>query len=290
MRRFWPLLLLLLAVVLWRSAVFVDETEFVIITQFYRPVRTHTEPGFHLKWPYQSATCFDRRIQIYDPRPSEFLAKEKKNVDLDVFVCWRVAEAQQFLEKVGTFAGAEARIHDLVWSELASEVGSNLRESLISTDPTVHKLDELVSSVTGRCAGRAAEEYGINILDVRIKRISLPAQARESVFDQMRTERARIARQYRAEGEAEAIKIRADANKVRKAILAKAYRTAENTRADGEAKAIGIYAQAHKTDPDFYELRRTLEAYRKILDEKTTLLLSADSALLKYLTAPPKKD
>jgi membrane protease subunit HflC len=290
MKRFWPLLILLLAVVIWRSAVFVDETEFVIITQFYRPVCTHTEPGCHLKWPYQSATRIDRRIQIYDPRPSEFLAKEKKNVDLDVFVCWRVAEAQQFLEKVGTFAGAEARIHDLVWSELASEVGSNPRESLISTDPAIHKLDELVSSVTNRCAGRAAEEYGISILDVRIKRISLPAQARESVFDQMRTERARIARQYRAEGEAEAVKIRSDANKVRKDILSKAYRTAENIRADAEAKAIAIYAEAHKADPEFYELRRTLEVYRKILDEKTTLLLSADSALLKYLTAPPKKD
>jgi len=144
--------------------------------------------------------------------------------------------------------------------------------------------------VTQRCAARAAEEYGITILDVRLKRISLPSQVRESVFKRMRDERGRIASQYRAEGDEEAMKLRADADKSRTAILAKAYRTAENTRGGAEAKATTIYATAHKADPEFYELRRTLETYRKILDEKTTLLLSADSGLLKYLTARPKKD
>jgi len=291
MKRLWPpLAVAVLAIVLWRCTVFVDETEFVIVTQFYRPVRTHTEAGLHFKWPYQSVIRIDRRIQIYDPRPSEFLAKEKKNVDLDVFVCWRVAEAQRFLEKVGAFAGAEARMHDMVWSELAAEVGNHPREALVSTDPATHRLDDMVRDVTQRCAARAAEEYGITILDVRLKRISLPSQVRESVFKRMRDERGRIASQYRAEGDEEAMKLRADADKARTAILAKAYRTAENTRGAAEAKATTIYATAHKADPEFYELRRTLETYRKILDEKTTLLLSADSGLLKYLTARPKKD
>jgi len=291
MKRFWrPLIAVLLAIVLWRSAVFVDETEFVIVTQFYRPVRTLAQAGLHFKWPYQSVLRIDRRVQIYDPRPSEFLAKEKKNVDLDVFVCWRVEQPEFFLETVGTFPGAEARLHDLVWSALADAVGSHPREALVSTDRDVHKLDELVHDVGSRCFERAIEDYGIRVVDVRIKRIGLPSQVRESVFKRMRDERARIASQYRAEGDEQAMQIRADADKARTAILAKAYRTAENTRGAAEAEAIAIYAAAHKADPEFYELRRTLAAYRKILDEKTTLLLSADSDLLRFLTSKPKKD
>ncbi len=285
MRSKWALVLAALAaIVAYRSLVFVDETEFVIVTQFERPVRTLREAGLHFKWPYQSAIRIDRRIQVYDPRASEFLAKEKKNVNLDVFVCWRVDDPRRFLESVGDFAGAEARLHDNVLSQLAGEIGRNPREALVSTDPEIHKLDELVAKVTKSCAEQAKNDYGIEILDVKIKRISLPKQARESVFKRMREERARIASQYRAEGEEEAMKIRAVADRERTTTLADAYKTAEETRGVAEATAIGIYAKAHKSDPDFYELRRTLEAYKKFLDEKTTIVLSADSELLKYLT------
>ena len=272
------------AIVSYRTVLFVDETEFVIVTQFGRPVRTLRQAGLHLKWPYQSAIRVDRRLQIYDPRASEFLGQKKKNVTLDVFVCWRVDDPQRFLETAGDVAGAQERLHDDVFSELAGVVGRNPREALVSTEPQVHKLDALVASVTDSCARQALAEYGIRILDVRLKRISLPKQARESVFRRMRDERARIASQYRAEGDEEAMKIRAQANKERTKTLAEAYKTAETTRGDAEAKAIAIYTKAHGKDPQFYELRRTLEAYRKILDDKTTLLLSADSDLLKYLT------
>lgn len=291
MRAMWLLVIVAVVVVAfaaYRTVVFADEAEFVIITEFGRPVRTLGEAGLHFKWPYQSAIRIDRRIQVYDPRASEFLAKEKKNVNLDVFVCWRVAQPQRFLESVGDFTGAETRLHDDVLSELAGEVGRNPREALVSTDPEAHRLDAMMAAVRRQCAEQARKDYGIEILDVQLKRISLPKQARESVFRRMRDERSRIASQYRAEGEEEAMKIRATADKERTKTLAEAYKTAEDTRGKAEAEAIGVYAKAHKKDPEFYELRRTLEAYRKILDDKTTLLLSSESDLLKYLTGGVK--
>ena len=284
---FLVIVVLLVAVAAYRCIVFVDETETVIVTQFGDPVRTLNdttrEAGLHLKPPYQSALRVDRRLQIYDPRPSEFLAKEKKNVDLDVFVCWRVDHPRLFLETAGDFPGAEQLLHDVVWAELAAEVGRNELEALVSDDPQVQRLDQLISGVTEACRQTARSAYGIEIVDVRLKRIGLPSQVRESVFNRMRTERQRIAGQYRAEGEEKALQIRAEADKERTVILAKAYADAERTRGEAEAEATRIYTKAHRVDPQFYELLRTLEAYEKFLDDKTTVLLSADSDLLKYL-------
>ncbi len=296
MRKWLILIIALAALAAYRSVVFVDETETVIVTQFGDPIDTLNDAGLHFKAPYQSAIRIDRRLQIYDPKPSEFLAKEKKNIDLDVFVCWRVNSPQQFLETVTDFEGAQARIHDLVFSELAAEVGTNELEALVSTDPSLHRLGRLVGDVADRCDRTARDDYGIQIVDVRLKRISLPADVRQSVFWRMRTERERIARQYRAEGEAEAVKIRAEADYLKKVTLAKAEAEASRTRGKAEAEATRIYAEAHQEDREFYELIRSLEAYKKILDEKTTLLLSADSDLLKYLTRgsmlekPPKEE
>lgn len=283
MKRKWLVLVVALAALAaWRTLLFVDEAEFVIVTQFGRPVETLREAGLHLKLPYQSAIRIDKRLQIYDPRPSEFLTSEKKNVDLDVFVCWRVEEPLAFLENVTNAAGAEARLHDIIWSELAAEVGRRTLDAIVSVEPDAHSLDELVDAVTD-ASPSASGSYGIRVVDVSLKRIALPQQVRDSVFQRMRAERTRIAHRYRAEGEEEALKIRAEADKQRTVLLAQAYAEAETTRGAAEAEAIKTYAAAHQKDPAFYELLRTLEAYRKILDSKTTILLSTDSDLLKYL-------
>jgi membrane protease subunit HflC len=150
MKRRWIILILaaLVIVAAVRSLIFVDETEAVIVTQFGRPVRTLERAGLYLKPPYQSVIRIDRRLQIYNPRPSEFLTSEKKNVDLDAFVCWKVGEPRRFLEAVNEFAGAEARIHDIVWSELAAEIGRSPLEALISVDPKVQRLAEIMAGVT----------------------------------------------------------------------------------------------------------------------------------------------
>ncbi len=277
----------LAAAVAWRSLLLVDETETVIVTQFGDPVREIEAAGPYFKAPYQSTIRIDRRMQIYDPPPSEYLAKEKKNVNLDVFVCWRVETPRRFIETVGNPAGAEMRIHDVVFSELKAEIGKTELEALIAVDSTTHRLDEIMRGVTGRCSRTAKSAYGIKVVDVRLKRINLPTQIRESVFARMRAERARIAQQYRAEGEKEAMLIRNAADTIRATTLADADAEAQRTRGLAEAEATGIYTAAHRQDPEFYELVRSLDAYKKIFDEKTTVLLSADSDLLKYFSRVP---
>jgi membrane protease subunit HflC len=288
MKRTWIFLAIAVAaVLLYRSVLFVDQTQMVIVTQFGRPVATHREAGLKFKWPYQSAIRVDRRLQVYDPRPSEFLAAEKKNIDLDVFVCWRVEEPLKFLETVSDIPGAEARLHDIVWSELGAQLGQIPLEAIVTVGEETHQLGKLIDSVGAACAERVQRSYGIEIVDVRLKRISYPSEVRESVFQRMRAERARMASRYRAEGEEEALKIRAEADKQRTVTLAQAKAESERTKGDAEAEATMVYAKAHGQDPHFYEVRRKLEAYRKFLDEKTTILLSADSDLLKYLTQGP---
>ena len=307
------MLLVIIAIAGYRCLLFVDETEMVIVTQFGRPVNAYRlvgldfsrerpwvlgtweeyaprDSGLHFKMPWQSAIRIDRRLQIYDPRPSEFLAAEKKNVDLDVYVCWRVEDPHRFLETVNDQLGAEARLHDIVWSQLAATVGRHPIEALVSNDADKHQLDTIQQTVTQACAEQAAKAYGIAIVDVRLKRIGVPAQVRESVFQRMRAERARIARQYRAEGDKEAQKIRAAADKEKTIKLAQADADAQKIRGKAEAEATRTYADAHGTDPEFYELMRTLEAYRKFLDDQTTVLLSGDSDLLKFLTRPTTKE
>ena len=281
------MLVVLAAFALARCVVFADEAEWVMITQFGRPVRTLAEAGLHFKAPYQSAVRIDRRLQIFHPRPSEVLSKEKRHLDLDVYVCWRVHEPRRFLETVTDRVGAEMRLQDMVRSELAAEVGRHPLEAFVSTNPAAHKVDEIMARLTSRCAEQARPACGIEVADVRLKRIGLPAGARDGALERMRAERGRIARQYRAEGEEEALKIRAAAEKERTALLAKAHADAERLRGQAEAEATRVYSEAHRQDPAFYELTRTLEAYRKFLDDKTTILLSSDSDLFRHLLHPP---
>lgn len=275
--------LLVLAVVASGSVVFVDESELAVLTQFGRPVREIREPGPCWKPFWQSTTRIDRRLRTYDPPPSEFLTRDKKNIDLDVFVLWRVDEPTRYLETAGHVLRAEARLHDLVWSRLAAVVGRSDLDSLVSMDPEASRLDDRVAEVAETLRPLVREDLGVRLVDVEIERVALPEQVRESVFRRMRAERARIARQYRAEGEEEALKIRAGADKERTIALARAESEAEVLRGEAEAEATRIYARAHGQDPEFYRLLRTLEAYRRILGERTTLLLSADSPLLEHL-------
>jgi membrane protease subunit HflC len=143
------------------------------------------------------------------------------------------------------------------------------------------KVGEIMDGVAANCKSTASASFGIEVADVRMKRLAFPEQNKQSVFDRMRAERERTAKKYRSEGEEEAIKIRAEADKERQEILAEAYREAEKIRGEGDAEAMRIYGSAYSADPSFYEFSRTLEAYRKFLDDKTTIVLSSDSDLLE---------
>ena len=269
---------------LYRTAFTIDETQFAIVTQFGKPVRTITTAGLKLKWPWQSLLSFEKRLMVYNPRPSEFLTRDKKNIVVDSYVAWRVADPNRFLQTVNDLTGAEMRLHDTVWAAAAAALGNTDMSALVSVRPEDVKVQDVMRQVTELSRARAMEQYGIEIVDVRMKRLNLPAQNRESVFARMRAERERIAKQYRAEGEAEALKIRAEADKEKARIISEAYREAEKIRGDGDAQSTRIYAEAYSRDPKFYKLVRTLEAYKKVIDPNTTAILSSDSELLKLLT------
>jgi membrane protease subunit HflC len=265
----------------WLSLFSVRETESVLVTQFGKPLYTVTGAGLHLKWFFQSANYFDRRLRIYNPRPSEFLTRDKKNLVIETYVAWRIQDPKRFVETVGDPAAAEMRLHDIVWSGLSAALGTEDLEAIVSTNVEVVRAKDMLDRLSGATDRAALRQYGIEVLDVRIKRLNLPEQNKQSVYARMRAERERIARQYRAEGEEQALGIRADADRQKEELLSLAYKQAEKTKGEGDAESTRVYGEAYSRNPKFYKLLRTLESYKKILDDKTTAILSSDSELLK---------
>jgi membrane protease subunit HflC len=264
----------------------VDETEYVVVTQFGNPVRSHKEPGLKLKWPEPIETLhrYDNRLLIYETSEVEFLPQDKKNIILDSYVVWRIDDPVKFLKTVKDEVSAEDKLHDVVHSELGIAVGSHDLSSLVSTDPNLMQLDALIHRVTQQTDSKV-KEYGMKAEDVRIKVLNLPYQNREKVFRRMRAERERIARTYRSEGNAKAEEIRAKADEEKEKIISAAYEQAERIKGEGDAEAIRIYADAYSKDPDFYQLVRSLEAYEKLIDKDTTIIMPADAELLRFINS-----
>jgi modulator of FtsH protease HflC len=261
----------------------VRETEFALVTQFGRPVRTVANAGLHAKWPFQSILWFDKRLRIYNPRPSEFLTRDKKNLVIENYVAWRIDDPNRFVQSVGDTPAAEMRLHDIIWSGLSAALGTQDLDSLVSAAGKAQAAP-MLDLLTANADRAALSQYGIRIVDVRIKRLNLPEQNKQSVFARMRAERERIALQYRAEGEQQALTIRANADREKEEIVSAAYKDAEKIRGEGDAEATRIYGQAYSKNPQFYKLLRTLDSYKKVLDDKTTIILNSDSELLKVLT------
>lgn len=281
-RVFWVLAAVVAAV--WACAFKVRENESVLVTLFGKPVRTLETPGLARKWPWEGVFRFDKRVRLFDPTPSEFLTQDKKNIVVQSFIAWRILEPEKFLLAVRDSLGAEMQLRDVLWSELSSTLGVTPLAALLSVRPEEMKLESLCAEISGKCRSTALDRFGIEVVDVRIKRLGFPAQNRDAVFERMRAERQREAKQFRAEGQEEAMKIRADADKQKAAILAEANRKAEELKGEGDAKAIEIYNSAIALDPEFYKFLRTLDAYRGTLRENTTLVLGSDSDFLRLLT------
>ncbi len=290
-------------IALARSVVIVDQTESVIITEFGRPVRLLERPGLHFKWPYQSARSFDRRLQLDAPPAREMLTKDKKNLEVAWYVSWRIAEVDRFLRTVRTLADASARLEDMAASVLAAELGGHELGALVTVSDR-SALGAMMSSVKDRIGEQALREYGLEVVDVRLGRLNYPEEVRSAVFEQIRSERQRVAAATRAEGQSQARVIRSAAERERSALIAAAEADAARLIGEGEAQAARIANEAHAADPAFYQFQKTLETYRAALDARTTLVLSADSSFLRLLsqgvpdpaakgpagTRPPKPD
>ncbi len=264
----------------------VDETEYATVTTFGKPVDIIKEPGLYKKWPapVQSVISFDKRVQLFDPRPTENFTLDKKNLVVDSYACWRINEPDKFLEKVQTIQGAEDSLAVLMMSQLGAQLGRHELSAIVSVDEEEVKLDDIMRTVTEECRKIAMADYGIEVLDVRIKRVNLPEENKQSVYRRMRAEREQKAKQYRAEGEQQAMVVRAETDRKQREILSEAYKKAQKIKGEGEAQAYRLYAGAYKKDNEFFKFMRTLRAYEEILTEETTLVMSSESEFLKLIS------
>jgi membrane protease subunit HflC len=273
----------LAVIAIYRSVVIVDQTESVHVTEFGRPVRLIEQAGLHFKRPFQSARTFDRRLQLDTPPAREMLTRDKKNLEVAWYVSWRIADVDRFLRTVRTVPDAKARLEDMAASVLAAELGVHDLAGLVNVGDR-SLLDTMMSSLTRRVEDQAAREYGLEVVAVRLRRLNYPEEVRSAVFEQIRSERQRVAAATRAEGESQARMIKSAADRERAVVIAAAESEAARAIGMGEAQAAKIANEAQSADPAFYQFLKTLETYRAALDARTTLVLSADSSFLRLLT------
>jgi membrane protease subunit HflC len=277
-------IIVLIAAVLATSLFTVDETEQAIVTQLGKFIKEVKQPGLHFKIPLiQKEHKFEARVLEYDAAAAKIITDDKKHLVIDNYAQWKIIEPLKFYQTVGNEFGAQSRLDDIVFSEMREELARHTLTEIVSVNR-----EQIMDKVAVQCNQKAAD-YGIQVIDVRIKRADLPQEVTHSVFDRMKAERQRIAKKYRSEGEEEAVKVRAQTDKEKTILLADSYMQAEKTKGDGDAEAVRIYAQAYEKDPEFYSFVRTLEAYGNSLGEGTTIVLPGDSEFFKYLSPPAKE-
>ncbi|MBE0617722.1 MAG: protease modulator HflC [Proteobacteria bacterium] len=256
----------------------VDQTQTAIVLQLGKPVGGVRAAGIHMKVPIvQTVKTYDARYLSYDAAAREVITRDKKNLKVDNYALWRIADPLKFYQTVRDEIGAQARIDDISYSQVREQLGKYDLIDIVAT-----KRKAIMEDVTRRTA-EAAQEYGIEVVDVRIKRADLPPSNEKAVYARMQAERTRQAQLYRAEGEEAARELRSQADKERAVILAEAYREAEDLRGQGDAEATRIYAEAFGKDPEFYAFTRSLDVYSKAFKDKDVLVLSPEGDLFRYL-------
>lgn len=274
------LVLLVIAVIIGSMSIFtVDERERALNLQLGEVVRSDYEPGLHFKLPLvQEIIKFDKRIQNLDSDPELYLTLEKKNVKVDSFVKWRINDVVEFYTSTGGSPGrASNRLSAVIQKGLKDEFGKRTIQQVVSGERT-EIMDKLRST-----AKMQADELGVEIIDVRIKRIDLPEEVSTSVYARMAAEREEVAKKFRSEGEEQGKRIRAEADREREVILAEAERDAQKIKGEGDGRATEIYANAFGQDEEFYALYRSLGAYRNTFNNASdVLLVEPNSQFFKY--------
>ena len=280
--KFTPILVALFAAVILvgMSAFTVDQRQYAIVFQLGEIKGVVSEPGLNFKWPLiQNVRFFDKLILTLDtPEPERFITSEKKNVLVDLYVKWRIIDVKQYYISVG---GDEARAR----TRLGQTVNAGLREEFGRR--TVHEVvsgerEKIMEDMRSK-ADLDARKIGVQIIDVRLKRVDLPTEVSESVYRRMEAERKRVANELRSEGAAEAEKIRADAERQREIIVAEAYRDAQRIKGEGDAKASAIYGAAFSQNPEFYTFYRSMDAYRAAFRKGDVMVLEPNSDFFKYM-------
>ena len=274
-----PVLLALLVAA--NTLYIMDETEQGIVLQFGRYERTVNEPGLHVKLPFlQDVTKYEKRLLRYDAAPAEFLTRDKKALVVDSYVRFRITNPLQFFQTMRDMPRANARLDAIISSALREAVAKHDQSDIVT-----EKREPIMADVALEVKERS-RDFGVEIVDVRIKRTDFPREIAESIHARMRAERERISKRFRSEGAEEQLKIIGETDKEQAIILAEAKRKSEELRGQGDGEAIRIFANALKRDPEFYSFLKSLEVYKEALTEDTSLVLSTDSSLFRYLEKP----
>jgi len=296
-------------IVLAQSLFTVDESEQVLVTRFGEVKSVKTVPGLYTKTPFvDTATPFSRRVLLVNNPVERMLDKEINILEIDVYARYKIVDVVQFRKTLRTEDSARSILGQRINAALRAEVASRSREEIIGGRPEKDKLGNVVVDDEGNTRviptntrteildkvldgvrkdlAQEKEPFGVEMIDVRIKRADFPGEVAERIFARMRSEREKVARRLRAEGDQESLTIRAQAAKQQEVILAEADRDSNILRGDGEAEAIRRLAEALQADPEFFALRRSLEAYRKFMNQQTTVILPADSDLFRFLQSP----
>lgn len=281
-KRMAIVVLIFLGLLLVSGAAFtIDEKEQAIITQFGKYVRTIKEPGLHFKIPFiQTLNLFDKRVLTTDAVAVEYITLDKKRVVVDHVSRWKIEDPLEFYRSVRSEAGALARLEDILVARLRQEIAKHPFIGFIREER------EKIVETVAKDAHEQAKRFGIKIIDVRIKRADLPKEVQASVYARMQAERHRIAKRYRAEGEQKSREIKAETDKEKEIILAKAYSQQMKLFGEGDGRATEIYISSYEQDTEFYSFLRRLQTYEQLFEGKTTILLESDSELLKYFRSP----
>ena len=302
-------LVILALIVITQSLFIVQETEQVVVTRFGDVQSVHTSPGLYFKAPFvDSVINYDRRLLRIDAPPSQFLDRDINILEIDVYGRFRINDPRAFLQTLTTEENARSILAQRINSSLRAEVAERSREEIIGGDveldesgepvtddegnsrvqPT-NSRTELLEDVIAAVQVNLAQEdpsFGVEMIDVRIKRADFPQEVAGRIFERMRSDREKISRRLRAEGEEEARTRRAAADRDVEVILAGADRDASRLRGDGEAQAISILAESLNKDPEFFSFRRSLDAYKAFLNQRTTVILSSDAPIFRFLQSP----
>jgi membrane protease subunit HflC len=276
------IILIFVGLLLLSSATFtIDEKEQAIITQFGKYIRTIKEPGIHFKIPMiQTLHLFEKRVLTTEAVAVEYITLDKKRVVVDHVSRWKIEDPLEFYQSVRTEAGALARLEDILVARLRQEIAKHDFIGFIREER------EKIVETVAKEAHELAKRFGIRIIDVRIKRADLPKEVQASVYARMQAERHRIAMRYRSEGEQRSREIKAETDKEKEIILAKAYQQQMKLFGEGDGRATDIYASSYEQDKEFYSFLRRLQTYEQLFEGKTTILLESDSDLLKYFRSP----
>ncbi len=280
----------------------IPETLQVVVTQFGEPIGVVKEPGLHFKKPVvHQVNYFEKRLLEWDGKPTQMPTLDKRYIWVDSFARWKIEDPLKFFQTVRNEISAHARLDDIVNSAVRNQISSYLLIEAVRTSnrpmltmtkiegeksaevPKIEKGRDEITKLILKEAIPSALEYGIKLVDIRIKRINYVEEVRKAVYERMIVERKRIAAKYRSEGEGEMMEIRGKKEKEEKVILSKAYKEAQEIKGKADAEAIKIYAEAYSRDPDFYSFLKTLETYEKTLGEKSIIILSTESDYFKYL-------